>query len=67
MEALPFCMNLRGSYQKIGNSHEDNPTFSSLLVFDSPLVNIDLTMTSRHQCDKTEHNFVADAQNWESR
>lgn len=24
-------------------------------------------MTARHQCDETEHNFVADAFNWEQR
>ena len=24
-------------------------------------------MTSRHQCDQTEHNFVGDAFNWEQR
>ena len=24
-------------------------------------------MTGRHQCDETEHNFVADAFNWEQR
>lgn len=39
-----------------------------LVSFSFFLIGYNTAMTSdRHRCDKTEHNFVADAFNWEQR
>ena len=46
---------------------KSNPTFTRIIQLLLLSLTIIELMTSRHLCDKTEHNFVADAQNWESR